>query len=134
VLLIMPREHRVTHPTLGPATWREIQQETSVLRALLGVNICHWCHRTVPAGCRTQCGASDCTEAIWSAYSWSHLRSEVLRKQRFCLCGKRAEEVDHIIPVSLGGTGDRTNLRGLCHDCHRQATARLRREGKSYVA
>lgn len=29
-------------------------------------------------------------------------------------------EVDHIIPVSLGGSGDETNLQSLCRPCNRR--------------
>jgi 5-methylcytosine-specific restriction endonuclease McrA len=43
-------------------------------------------------------------------------------------------EADHIIPVSLGGLGDQSNLRSLCKSCHKAATARLRKLGKHYKA
>jgi 5-methylcytosine-specific restriction endonuclease McrA len=34
-------------------------------------------------------------------------------------CGRLAEEVDHITPLSQGGAEvARENLRGLCRDCH----------------
>ncbi len=39
-------------------------------------------------------------------------------------------EVDHIMPVSLGGTDDPANLRLLCSGCHRTATVAL----KSFLA
>lgn len=71
---------------------------------------------------------------IWQATSWGRCAQLALRRDRFCPCGKIALEVDHIIPVSLGGTGDQSNLRGLCHECHRRATARLRREKENYKA
>ena len=43
---------------------------------------------------------------------------------RCCLCGKSAREgvqleVDHFIPVSLGGKSTDDNLWTLCHDCNR---------------
>ncbi len=31
-------------------------------------------------------------------------------------------ELDHIIALSLGGTDERRNLQGLCHDCHLSKT------------
>ncbi|WP_218043192.1 HNH endonuclease [Embleya hyalina] len=38
-------------------------------------------------------------------------------------CGARTElEVDHIVPVSRGGTWDLSNLLTLCRACHRQKT------------
>lgn len=43
-------------------------------------------------------------------------------------------ETDHIVPVSLGGSGDQSNLRALCAECHREATAKLRAEKDKYVA
>jgi 5-methylcytosine-specific restriction protein A len=36
---------------------------------------------------------------------------------------KAAEEVDHIVPLALGGTEAHTNLRPLCGDCHKVVTA-----------
>lgn len=50
------------------------------------------------------------------------------------LCSGHAEEVDHIVPVRLGGTSDAHNLRPLCRGCHAGETARLRREKSSYRA
>lgn len=46
------------------------------------------------------------------------------RDRRTCqLCGRKAPEVvleiDHIIPVSKGGTNDPSNLQVLCFDCNR---------------
>ena len=35
-----------------------------------------------------------------------------------------AVEIDHIIPLSKGGTNDPSNLQGLCLDHHQQKTAR----------
>ena len=42
---------------------------------------------------------------------------------------RAATELDHTIPLHLGGRDDKTNLQGLCHDCHeakskREASAR----------
>lgn len=34
------------------------------------------------------------------------------------LCGNAGHPVDHITPVSLGGTNDPANLRVLCSPCH----------------
>jgi 5-methylcytosine-specific restriction endonuclease McrA len=55
-----------------------------------------------------------------STYAWRKLRAEVLRRDyHLCVrCGRRASEVDHIVPVSLGGRDELSNLRSLCHDCH----------------
>lgn len=74
---------------------------------------------------------------IWRAQSWGRCtqlaRRATTGKCRNCPA-KWAHEVDHIIPVSLGGLGDQENLRPLCRECHKEATARLRREKANYVA
>jgi 5-methylcytosine-specific restriction protein A len=46
---------------------------------------------------------------------------------RHCLAkGKisATTEVDHIKPLSKGGLNSRSNLQGLCFDCHRTKSAR----------
>ncbi|KKI17489.1 HNH endonuclease signature motif containing protein [Sphingomonas sp. Ag1] len=39
------------------------------------------------------------------------------------------EEVDHIRPLSEGGSNDRSNLQGLCGPCHKAKTRRESRTG-----
>jgi 5-methylcytosine-specific restriction protein A len=34
-----------------------------------------------------------------------------------------AVEVDHIVPLAMGGNGDESNLQPLCHDHHAAKTA-----------
>ena len=50
------------------------------------------------------------------------------------LCSDWATEIDHIIPLSLGGTGDMDNLRALCSKHHKLETALLRDEQVAYRA
>lgn len=105
-------------------------------RGATGARLCSWCHGAVPAGLRTRCGSLLCKEMIWRAQAWARCMNFTMRRDKHTcvVCGAGAAEVDHIIPVSLGGTGDLNNLRALCHECHKQATARLRRDGKDYLA
>ena len=63
-------------------------------------------------------------------YAWQKLRKYVLLHQPVCKgfdgehCGRAAQEVDHILPLSEGGTNDLDNLQGLCKSCHSKKTAR----------
>jgi 5-methylcytosine-specific restriction endonuclease McrA len=60
-------------------------------------------------------------------------RQMVLREEPDCrLCGKPSTEVDHIIPLWLEGSDNRSNLRGLCRACHRSETNRLLREKEKF--
>lgn len=61
------------------------------------------------------------TKGIFKTKRWLLQRERVLAEQPICaICeSKIAEEIDHIIPLSRGGAPyARTNLRGLCRDCH----------------
>lgn len=53
------------------------------------------------------------------------VRYDVMKRDGFrcVLCGRRRQDgvilhVDHIVPVSKGGTSDMSNLRTLCADCN----------------
>jgi 5-methylcytosine-specific restriction endonuclease McrA len=41
------------------------------------------------------------------------------RSMRCVICNSWDIEIDHIIPVSLGGTNDESNLQSLCKKCNR---------------
>lgn len=65
----------------------------------------------------------------WSGYrqpgNWGKLKARVLRRDRDTCqqCGAyRVAEVDHVVPVSQGGTHDLGNLRAICNRCHRAKT------------
>lgn len=54
------------------------------------------------------------------------VRYRVMSRDNFrcCLCGRSAAngvelEVDHIMPISKGGSSDEKNLQTLCRDCNR---------------
>ena len=55
--------------------------------------------------------------------NWEALKTMVLARQPFCECGARSREVDHIEPLSQGGTNDLSNLVGRCKPCHSRKTA-----------
>ncbi|WJJ93429.1 HNH endonuclease [Neopusillimonas aromaticivorans] len=74
---------------------------------------------------------------------WRRLRDQILERDGYLCqcegCQRRAlplvaHEVDHIKPISQGGTDDPGNLRAINRDCHRaksQAEAqRARRPGR----
>lgn len=44
---------------------------------------------------------------------------------------KVANEVDHIVPLSQGGTDDPGNLRAISHDCHKVKTQAEARRARS---
>ena len=43
-------------------------------------------------------------------------------------------EIDHILPISLGGSNDRRNLQALCPNCHRLKTQMMDPDIQSIVA
>lgn len=61
---------------------------------------------------------------------WRRLRDAILRRDAYlCQCpeckgqGRLAHEVDHIIPVTKGGTDDPSNLQAINRDCHKRKSA-----------
>ena len=132
----MARLHKITHPIIGVVTWKEIQVAANKLG-----KVCRWCFSPVHAPLRSRCGKQECHDHIWMAYSWQRCRDLAIKQRRFgprhpcAICGAvNADEIDHIVPVILGGTGDLSNLRALCRECHKTETRRLRREKESFIA
>ncbi|MFC9591510.1 HNH endonuclease [Streptomyces sp. NPDC056944] len=61
---------------------------------------------------------------------WSRRRAQTLARDRFTCqrCGSLKElEVDHIVPVSRGGSWEPDNLWVLCKTCHKCKTRNERR-------
>lgn len=126
------RIRRVIHPVIGVASWRDIQ-------AARPSKCCMWCHQPIRlASLRTCCGKQTCRTLIEQACYWSVTKSAVIKRNgfvcRLCRNSGWGMEIDHIVPVSLGGTDDLENLRVLCRTCHAEETLRLRALGPAFVA
>lgn len=56
--------------------------------------------------------------------AWRRIRDQYVKAHLFCEeCFKRGilapvDEVHHIVPVSIGGTNNPSNLMSLCKSCH----------------
>lgn len=57
---------------------------------------------------------------------WVGMRHVVLIEEPVCrICGRKpSTQVDHIIPLCKGGTDIRSNLQGICNQCHEDKTAK----------
>ena len=73
-----------------------------------------------------------------STRRWRRRRLQVLMRNPLCVdCQAEgrvtaATEVDHIVPVSQGGTDDDDNLAGRCHAHHHAKTVRERRRAGNH--
>lgn len=65
--------------------------------------------------------------------AWRILRAEILRRDHYrCeYCGHKATEVDHVLPISRGGTNERTNLVAACYECNRGKRAKTVEEWRN---
>ena len=63
-------------------------------------------------------------------HSWRKVRNHFIQQHPLCAhCLKNgeatlAQEVDHILPLSQGGTHDESNLQSLCKSCHSRKSAK----------
>lgn len=70
---------------------------------------------------------------------WLRVRKYHLAASPLCvMCFARgwtvpATDVDHITPLSRGGTNDPANLQSLCHSCHSSKTGRERKGQNRHV-
>lgn len=65
--------------------------------------------------------------------NWNTLRRKVLRRDKACTwdgCDQPSVEVDHVVPVAVGGGWDLDNLQGLCAPHHHQKTLQDAAEGR----
>lgn len=86
---------------------------------------CSWtgCPRLAEVGGRCAAHAREPWEGRrgFAGYNGDYpaMRRRVLAEEKTCaICGDAASCVDHINPVSRGGTHERKNLRALCKMCH----------------
>jgi len=61
---------------------------------------------------------------FYNSKTWKYTRIEQLSLEPLCRsCRRLANEVDHIVPISLGGQEiDPNNLQSLCKRCHSKKT------------
>ena len=72
---------------------------------------------------------------VYRTTQWADLREQVKREQPICHvdgCHNRTSEVDHIIPVHQREdlAYERTNVRGICSQHHRQRSSSQGGEAK----
>jgi hypothetical protein len=74
---------------------------------------------------RAEAGAVTTNRPELTSRSWRTLRLIILeRDSHTCWkCGKRATQVDHLIPHSAGGTDDVQNLAAICFPCNNRKNA-----------
>lgn len=93
---------------------------------------CVICGKDLPKGQRKYCGSEcwgDWFSKVPHPISWAQIRLAVIQRDNYT-CQKCSNhnlheaEVDHIVPVSMGGDNfDLENLQTLCHECHARKTA-----------
>ena len=94
----------------------------------IGQKLCRNCERPVAANRKQYC-SKECMDTFNRNNSWFFVRKDVLRRDHYqcSICKQRFRkkelDVDHIIPVQMGGQlFDKDNLRTLCKTCHKAKT------------
>lgn len=95
---------------------------------LSGNKLCRNCNNP-PAENRRHYCSKKCMDEFNRNNSWYWIRKDILKRDRYScrICKQRFRkaqlDVDHIIPVQMGGTlFEKANLRTLCKDCHKRKT------------
>lgn len=93
-----------------------------------GIKICRNCENEVAKSRRHYC-SQKCMEEFNHEHDWYWIRKAVLKRDRYTcsICKTRYRkkflDVDHIIPIRMGGQPhDKENLRLLCKECHKAKT------------
>lgn len=96
---------------------------------MYGNLLCRNCENKVSLDRRHYC-SQQCMDEFNRNNSWYFVRKDILRRDRYScrICKQRFRkkqlDVDHIIPVQMGGQlFDKNNLRTLCKECHKAKTA-----------
>ena len=65
-------------------------------------------------------------------HEWMKVRKNVLMRDSFkcVMCGRKAEQVDHIQPKAEGGSDLLSNLQSLCINHHKQKTLKEAAAGR----
>lgn len=94
----------------------------------LGNRLCRNCDEKVAQNRRHYC-SKKCMDEFNRNNSWFFIRKDVLKRDRYTckICKQRLRkkylDVDHIIPVQMGGKlFEKANLRTLCKECHKAKT------------
>jgi len=78
-------------------------------------------------------------QKFYNSKNWRALRKYKIQSKPTCEQCERenkltaAQCVDHIKPLSLGGTNDLSNLQSLCNSCHAKKSARESVEYRSSI-
>lgn len=94
----------------------------------LGEKLCRNCDEITAIGRRHYC-SQGCMAIFNRNNNWKFVRQDVLRRDKYTcsICSQRFRkpelDVDHIIPVQMGGQlFEKANLRTLCKECHKAKT------------
>jgi len=131
----MERISRMTRPTC--IILEDVKKEKNMrLIEALKTGKCAYCGKPIPPKRKYYC-SEECRLKFYKKYkymiTWEEVRRKVLERDNYTcvICGKPAEEVDHIVPVSLGGAlFDMDNLQSLCKECHKKKTKEDRKKLK----
>jgi 5-methylcytosine-specific restriction endonuclease McrA len=85
-----------------------------------------------PTVSRPRCQACETKNPTPHGYghAWTKIRRAYLAAHPECAkCGATAKQLDHVVPLSQGGTHAWTNLQSLCLRCHAVKSKRERRDG-----
>ena len=84
------------------------------IEAIEGLRILVYKRNGFKCVCR---GCSKCQSVFWS---------------KLCGRGQPGLNIDHIMPVSKGGTDDMSNLQALCEECNKEKGNKWKGSGHSY--